>query len=138
MLQSRTRLLASSNGEHQQHFCLNCPPSIPQRGIQNKHYKYCVHNEVVRIDMREENSFVRFHNEQYQFKVPFVIYADFEAIFKGLEEETDRGSATGSTMKRMNCYIPSGFCTCSTCVYGEVKDLLGQGLCRGLLQTHRK
>ena len=41
-------------------------------------------NEAVRIDMPEENSFVRFHSGQYQFKVPFAIYSDFEAILESL------------------------------------------------------
>ena len=36
--------------------------------------------------MPEENSFVRFHSGQYQFKVLFAIYTDFKAILKSLEE----------------------------------------------------
>ena len=62
-------------------------PRISQRSIQ-KHYEYCIDHEAVRIDMSEENSFVRFHSGQYQlqFKAPFAIYADFEAI---LREETE-------------------------------------------------
>ena len=39
--------------------------------------------------MPDKNSFIRFHSGQYQFKVPFVIYADFEAILQGLEEDTE-------------------------------------------------
>ena len=34
--------------------------------------------------MAEENSFMSFQNGQYQFKVPFAIYADFEAILGNL------------------------------------------------------
>ena len=48
-------------------------------------------NETVRIDMPEENSFVRFHSGQYKLKVPYLIYTDFEVILEkplqGLEEE---------------------------------------------------
>ena len=43
--------------------------------------------------MPEENSFMRFHGGQYQFKVPFAIYSDLEAILEkplqGLEEVTE-------------------------------------------------
>ena len=80
--------------------------------------------------MPEENSFVRFHSGQYQFKVPFTIYSDFKAILQISEEETELDPEAPYT-KGINCHIPSGFCTYSTCAYGEV--LSGQKLCRGLL-----
>ena len=74
--------------------------------------------------MPEENSFVRFHGGQYQFKVPFAIYADFEVI---LQEETEiYGSfiSEDSYTERINCHVPSSFCTYSTCAYREAKDPL--------------
>ena len=80
--------------------------------------------------MLEENSFVRFHHEHYQFKVPFAIYADFKVILQE-EEETElygsfisEDSYTGTATKLINQHVPSGFCTYSRCGYGEVKDPL--------------
>ena len=74
--------------------------------------------------MPEDKSFVRFHSGQYQFKFPFAIYADFEAI---LQEETKiYGSFISEDpyTKRINCHVPSSFCTYNSCAYGEVKDPL--------------
>ena len=36
--------------------------------------------------MPKEGSLVKFQGGQYQFKVPFIMYADFEAILKPTEE----------------------------------------------------
>ena len=67
--------------------------------------------------MPEENSFLRFHSGQYQFEVPFAIYADFEVI---LQEEIEiYGSfiPEDSYTKQINCHVPSDSCTYSTCAY---------------------
>ena len=57
-------------------------------------------------------------------KVPFDIYADFKVIFQ--EETKLYGSSISEApyTKRINCHIPSRFCTYITCAYGEVKDPL--------------
>ena len=66
---------------------------------------------------------MRFHSGQYQFKIPFVIYADFEMILQGLEEETDPDRLSSCT-RDVKRHVPSGLCTCTTFAYGEVEDLL--------------
>ena len=78
--------------------------------------------------MPQENSFMRFHSGQYHFKVPFVIYANFEAILQGLEEETDPDPLS-SYMRDINYHVPSRFHTHIMFVYREVKDPLR--LCGG-------
>ena len=90
-IKNLSQLLASSNSEHQHkhYFCLNCLQGFQSEETKDKHFEYCVDHEAVRIDMLEENSFMRFHSGQYQFKVPFIIYADFEVILQSLEEGTD-------------------------------------------------
>ena len=77
-----SQLLASSNsdGKRRENFSLNCLQGFHSEGFMNKHFMHCVHHEAVMIDMLQENSFVRFYSEQYQFKVPFVVYANFEVI----------------------------------------------------------
>ena len=100
-IKNLSRLLRSSKNSHgyQQHFCPNCLQGFHSKESRNKHYEYCVDNEVVRIDMPEENSFMKFLSGQYQFKVPIAIYADFEMILQGLEEEGHRVTETGSAMR---------------------------------------
>ena len=67
--------------------------------------------------------FLRFHSGQYQFKVPFVIYADFKAILQSSKEETD-SDPLSFYMTEINRYVPSGLCTYTIFAYGEVENLL--------------
>ena len=86
----------------------------------DKHYEYCKDNEAVRIEMPKEGSFMEFHDGQNQFKVPFVMYADFEAILKPTKEFNF--SPDAPYIKEINQHIPSGFCVYSKFAYGDVKD----------------
>ena len=83
-IKSLSKLLRSSNTKHnvKQHFCMNCLQGFPTEISRNKHFKYCKDNETIRVEMPEEGSLVKFHDGQYQFKVPFIMYADFEAMLK--------------------------------------------------------
>ena len=120
-IKNLSRLLASSNsdGKRREYFCLNCLQGFHSQASRDKHFEYCVDNVAVMINMSEEHSFVRFHR-QYQFKVPFIIYADFK---QSSQEETEP-DPEAPYMKRINCHVPSGFCPYSTCAYREVKDPL--------------
>ena len=73
VMKNLSQLLRSSNSSdgHQQHFYLNCLQGFSSEESRNKHFKYCVDHEVKRIDMPQENSFLRFQGGQYQFNVPF-------------------------------------------------------------------
>ena len=70
--------------------------------------------------MPEENSFVRFHSGQYQFKVPFIIYTDFEVIHQSSEGETELDPEAPYT-REINHNISSRLCTCPTFAYAKVK-----------------
>ena len=126
-IKNLSRLLGSSNSKNtrREYFCRNCLQGFPSEAVKNKHLNYCLDNEAVRIEMPTENPIVKFHSGQYQFEVPFVMYADFEAILQNVEEETNLDSQNPYTRK-INHHIPSGFCTYSTFAYGEVNDPLFQ------------
>ena len=111
---------SNSSDGHQQHICLNFLQGFHGKESRNKHFECCINNETDIIDMSEENSFMRFHSGQYQFKVPFVIYADFEAILQSSEEGTSPDPQTSYT-RDINCHVPSGFCTYTTSAYREVE-----------------
>ena len=72
--------------------------------------------------MPKEGSFVEFHDGQNQFKVPFVMYADVQAILKPIEGPSPNPEE--SHTKEINQHIPSGFCVNSVFAYGDVKDPL--------------
>ena len=62
------------------------------------------------------------HDGQYQFKVPFAMYQDFEAILETIEGST--ANPESSYTKVINDHIPSGFCVNSKFAYGEVENPL--------------
>ena len=65
---------------------------------------------------------MEFHDGQNQFKVPLILYADFEAILKPMKESNFNPEA--SYTKEINQNIPSGFCVNSVFAYGEVEKPL--------------
>ena len=78
--------------------------------------------ELVKIEMPKLGSFVEFHDGQNQFKVPFTMYADFEAVLRPVHGPSPNPNEPYT--KNVNRHIPSGFCVFSQFAYGEVKDQL--------------
>ena len=123
-IKSLSRLLGSSNSKHgcKQHFCLNCLQSFHFEESRDNHFKYCKDNKAIRIEMPKEGSFVEFNDGQNQFKVPFTMYADFEAILKPIEGPSLNPEK--SYTKEINQHIPSGFCVFSKFAYGKAENPL--------------
>ena len=63
----------------------------------------------------EEKKWLKFHLGQYQFKVPFMLYADFESILKPLDERykdrmnrmKDGRKGKASYTEKINTHVPS-------------------------------
>ena len=135
-----SRLFKSLSATHKgaYHFCMNCLDGFRTASARDKHYEYCSSNGHVKVKMPSENEkWLKFHDGQYQFKVPFVLYADFESILKPVDEQhrkkmnrmkTDRKGKTPYTEK-INTHVPSGWCVHSTFGYADVLDPLK--ICRG-------
>ena len=119
-IKSLSRLLKSSNTKHKckQHFCVNCLKGFTQESSRDQHQVYCEDNESVRVEMPKQGSAVEFKDGQNQFKVPFMMYADFESIL----EPMDHGSSdpTKPYKNEVNQHTPSGWCVYSKFAYGEV------------------
>ena len=83
-IKSLSRLLKSSNTKHKckQHFCMNFLQGFMQESSRDQHQVYCEDNESVRVEMPKQDSTVEFKDGQNQFKVPFIMYADFESILE--------------------------------------------------------
>ena len=63
------------------HFCLHClQPFYSEYDLEAHKGDCLIINGTQRIEMPKEGSQVQFHNYQKRLPVPFVIYADFEAI----------------------------------------------------------
>ena len=67
------------------------------------------------MSCEEEDKWVQYHDGQKQFKVPFIMYADFESILEPMEK---------NSKGRVNKHFPSGFSVYSKFAYGNVPDSL--------------
>ena len=84
-----SRLLSKLNGRTRRpyHYCINCLNGFRTASARDKHYEYCSSNGHVKVNMpTEKEKWLKFHDGQYQFKVPFMLYADFESILKPVDE----------------------------------------------------
>ena len=68
--------------EHKKHFCMYCLQCFTSERVLNKHKENCMEiNGVQAIKMpTNKDKILKFNNFHKQLPVPFVIYADFEAI----------------------------------------------------------
>ena len=133
-VKSLSRLLSGSNSKHKrkQYFCNNCLQGFTQELSRDQHYGYCINNKMVRVEMPQKGSTVEFYDGQNQFRVPFMMYADFEVILEPIQgpspdsnQPCAKGTApTGPYTSEVNQHIPSGWCVYSKFAYGEVKDPL--------------
>ena len=79
-----------------------------------------------------EEKWLKFHDGQCRFKVPFMMYADFESILKLVDERykekmnTMKAGRKGKTpyTQKINTHVPSGWCVQSTFAYGDVPNPL--------------
>ena len=132
-VKSLSRLLKSMNARHKgaYHFCMNCLNGFRTESARDKHYNYCLSHGEVNVKMpTEKDKWLKFHDGQCQFKVPFMLYADFESILKPLDErykdkmnqlKTEREGKASYTEK-LNTHVPSGWCVYSKFAYGDVPD----------------
>ena len=132
-VKSLSRLLKSMNAKHKgaYHFCLNFLNGFRTESGKDKHYKYCSNHGKVRVKMpAKKDKWLKFHDGQCQFKVPFMLYADFESILKPVDErckdemnrmKTEREDKASYT-ERINTHVPSGWYVHSKFAYGDVPD----------------
>ena len=123
-IKSLSRLLSSKNNKHNgaRYFCMNCLQGYSNKSSRDEHFRYCANNEAVCIEMPHRKPIVEYSNGQYQYKAPFIMYADFESILEpisGLAPNPRISSTHG-----VNIHTPFGQCVRSEFAYGEVKDPL--------------
>ena len=130
-----SKLLSKLNGktQHAYHYCMNCLNGFRISSAKDKYHGYCSSNGHVKVKMpSEEKKWLKFHDGQYQLKVLFMLYADFESILKPVDEvykdkmnimKTEKKGKTLYTEK-INTHVSSGWCVHSTFAYGDVPDPL--------------
>ena len=72
--------------------------------------------------MPHKKPVVEYSDGQFQFKVLFIMYVDFESILEPISGPGNNPRI--STTRDINVHIPSGWCVRSEFAYGDVKDPL--------------
>ena len=112
---------------------MNCLQGFMQESSRDQHQVYCEDNESVRVEMPKQGSTVEFKDGQNQFKVPFIMSADFESTLEpmGLRAQSaPQAKGSGSPnpnqpyTNEVNQHTPSGWCVYSKFAYGYVDNLL--------------
>ena len=123
-IKSLSRLLSRKNSKHEgkEYFCMNCLQGFHQKIPRDEHMRYCLDNDTVKVEMPHKKPIVEFCNGQYQFKVPFIMYADFESLLEPIQEPSKDPSGPWTTVT--NNHIPYGWCVYSEFAYGKIQNRL--------------
>ena len=104
--------------QHKKHFCRYCLQCFSTEEILCKHKPNCITiNGKQAIELPKNGSSVKFTNFHKQLPIPFVIYADFEAITEKLDscQAKDDKSYTEKYQKHTNC----GYAYKLVCCYDD-------------------
>ena len=125
-IKSFRRLLSMQNSKHKesQHFCINCLQGFSEKKSRDEHLVHCRNNEPVRIEMPNSKPIVQYSDGQHQFKVPFMMYADFESILEPIQGASNNSNV--SSTREVNVHTPSGWCVYSNFAYADVTNPLTQ------------
>ena len=139
-IKSISRLLSKLNGknQHAYHNSMDYSNGFRKASARYKHYEYRGGNGHVKVNIpTEKEKWLKFHDGQYQFRLLFMLYVDFESILKPADErcrdrlntmKADRKGKASYT-ENINTHVPSGWCVHSTFAHGDVPDPLK--MCRG-------
>ena len=84
LVKNSSRLLSKQISAHKEgtHICFRCLNSFWTHKSLEKHWEYCRNHEAVKINMPEKGTMLRFKHHERSDRVPFIIYADTEALIK--------------------------------------------------------
>ena len=92
--------------EHRKYFCMYCLQCFSREDVLTEHKNNCISiNGKQAINMPEKGDKVYFKNHHKQLPVPFVIYADFEALTEKIQEcqPNNEKSYTEAYQKHTDC-----------------------------------
>ena len=115
LIKNMSALTASQFNKHKgkRYVCEYCCNSFQWEVTLKKHVEYCSSHKAVKVVMPEKGTTLQFKNYQRKMRVPFVVYADFEAFPEGISTCTpdSKESYTNQYQKHRPC----GFCYCIKC-----------------------
>ena len=100
---------------------MNCLQGFMQESSRDQHQVYWEDHESVRVEMPKQGSTVQFKDGQNQFRVAFIMYADFESILEPMDPvEPESLNPSQPYTNEVNQHMPSGWCVYSKFPYGKV------------------
>ena len=100
-------MYSQTKHEHRKHFCMHCLQCFSSERVLSSHRDICIQvNGTQAIKMpNKDNNKLKFNNFHKQQPVPFVIYADFEAITEKIHgcRQNNESSYTEAYQKHTDC-----------------------------------
>ena len=109
-IKNMSSLLYGQTSKHhgKRHYCLRCLNGFATVKSLAKHEEYCEKHPVARRVLPEpEKAILQFNHLNYSMRVPFIVYADFEAVTKPVH--TCQPNPELSYTKQYQKHIPSSF-----------------------------
>ena len=87
LVKNSSRLLSKQVSAHKggTHICFRCLNPFWSHKSLEKHWEYCRNHEAVKINMPEKGTMLMFKHHERSERVPFIIYADTEALIKEMQ-----------------------------------------------------
>ena len=87
LVKNPSRLLSKQISVHKggTHICFRCLNPFWSHNSLEKHWEYCKNHEAVKINMPEKGTILKFKHHERSERVPFIIYADTEALIKEMQ-----------------------------------------------------
>ena len=93
--------------KERKHFCMHCLQCFSSERVLNNHKDNCIQvNGTQAVNMpTKDNNILKFNNFHKQQPVPFVIYADFEAITEKIQgcQQNNESSYTEAYQRHTDC-----------------------------------
>ena len=119
-IKNMSALNASQINKHKgkTYYCRYCDSSFQSEESLRKHEEYCSNHKAVKVKMPKKGTKLCFENHQRSMRVPFVVYADFEAFPEGIS--TCQPNSDESYTNQYQKHRPCGFCYYIKCTSDEL------------------
>ena len=94
--------------KERKHFCMFCLQCFSSEGVLADHKENCIQingTQAIKMPTKDKNMILKYNNQHKQLPVPFVAYADFEAITQKIHgcKPSDDKSYTEAYQKHTDC-----------------------------------
>lgn len=111
--------------DHKRYLCTHCLNNFATPEALYKHrHGGCIKQAKREILPKIDHHFKYFKEFYRKNKLPWVIYADFEAFNKQIEHSEDPEEETKTESNRKRKHIPSGYCIYAVCSSNSSKNIL--------------